>query len=388
MSVDAACQATIVVIDDIASNLLLLESTMRTLGVRQVMAFSDPAAGLAWLQQHDWDLLLLDVDMPRPNGFDILAQLSGRDRARSMIVMVSALTDRASRQRSLALGANDFISKPLDLPELLLRVRNQLQMSQAARQLSQERESLEQTVRERTAQLNASYQSVVRSLLRAAQHKDEETGQHVLRIGESAALIAAALGQAPEWVELIRLAAPMHDVGKIGIPDCILLKPAALTAEERGVMQRHTQIGHAILCDGEKESRLLEMAAQIAFSHHEKWDGTGYPQGLKGEEIPLSARIVALCDVYDALRSPRPYKQPWPAERAQRYVREQAGVHFDPQLVAVLEGIFPLLENTQARLADVDQPLVAVASRPRLPMTKRIRCRSLRLRAHRRWYER
>ncbi len=360
MPIEAIRQATIVVIDDITSNLRLLESTVRALGVRRVLAFSDSSIGLAWLQQHDWDLLLLDVDMPRPNGFDILRELSGRDRARSMIVMVSALTDRTSRHRGLELGANDFISKPLDLPELLLRVRNQLQMSQAARQLRQERESLERKVLKRTAQLNASYQSVVRSLLRAAQHKDEETGQHIRRIGESAALIATALGQAPEWVELIHLAAPMHDVGKIGIPDCILLKPAALTVEERRVMQQHTQIGHAILSDGE-DSPLLEMAAQIALSHHEKWDGTGYPQGLKGEEIPLSARIVALCDVYDALRSPRPYKQPWPAERAQQYVREQAGAHFDPHLVAVLEGIFPLLENTQTRLADAGSELPAPA---------------------------
>jgi putative two-component system response regulator len=171
-------------------------------------------------------------------------------------------------------------------------------------------------------------------------------------------LIAAALGQPAEWVERIRLAAPMHDVGKIGIPDHILLKPGTLTDLERKIMQRHTQIGHAILRDGE-ESPLLEMAAEIALYHHERWDGTGYPHGLKGEQIPLAARVVALCDVYDALRSPRPYKEPWSKERAQAYIREQAGLYFDPTLVEVLNGMFQQIEDMQDSLAD---PLAQTAS--------------------------
>lgn len=361
MLCDAMRQATVVVIDDIAASLRLLEASLRAIGVPHVVAFEDSAVGLAWLQQNSWDLLLLDVDMPQPNGFEILAALEGRDHSCSMVIMVSALSDRDSRHRSLKLGANDFISKPLDLPELLLRVRNQLQLSQAARQLQQERENLERKVRERTEQLNTSYQSVVRSLLRAAQHKDDETGQHILRIGEMSALIAQALGQPAEWVENIRLAASMHDVGKIGVPDQILLKPGRLTDEERAIVQRHAQIGHAILRDGE-DSPLLEMAAEIALSHHEKWDGTGYPHGLEGEAIPLSARIVALCDVYDALRSPRPYKQPWTAERAQHFIREQSGVHFDPRLAALAENLFAQLEEILHSLHDASAALPMVAS--------------------------
>lgn len=361
MLCDAMRQATVVVIDDIAASLRLLEASLRAIGVPRVVAFEDSATGLAWLQQNSWDLLLLDVDMPQPNGFEILAALQGRDHSCSMVIMVSALSDRDSRHRSLKLGANDFISKPLDLPELLLRVRNQLQLSQAARQLQQERENLERKVRERTEQLNTSYQSVVRSLLRAAQHKDDETGQHILRIGEMSALIAHALGQPAEWVENIRLAASMHDVGKIGVPDQILLKPGRLTDEERAIVQRHAQIGHAILRDGE-DSPLLEMAAEIALSHHEKWDGTGYPHGLEGEAIPLSARIVALCDVYDALRSPRPYKQPWTAERAQHFIREQSGVHFDPRLAALAENLFAQLEEILHSLHDASAALPMVAS--------------------------
>ena len=353
---DQLRQSTVVVIDDVSASLRLLESSVRAIGVRQVIAFSDSSAGLTWLQQHDWDLLLLDVDMPAPDGFDILRELGERDHSR-MVIMVSALSDRDSRCSCLTLGANDFIDKPLDLPELLLRVRNQLQLSWAGKQLEIERETLEHKVAERTEQLNTSYQSVIRSLSRAAQYRDDETGQHIIRIGESAAMIATALGQAPEWVERIRLAAPMHDAGKIGIPDQILLKPGRLTDPEREIMQRHTRIGHAILRDGE-ESPLLEMAAEIAMYHHERWDGTGYPKGLKGEEIPLAARIVALCDVYDALRSPRPYKQAWPLEKAQAYVVEQAGLHFDPCLVEVAKGIFQQIEEMQHRLSD---PLVQLA---------------------------
>jgi putative two-component system response regulator len=351
MLTEAMRFAKVVVIDDVAANLRLLESSLRALGLSQVKAFSDSAAGLAWLQQNPWDLLLLDLDMPQPDGFEILRQLSERDRSRSTVIVVTALSDADNRRRGLAMGANDYISKPLDLPELLMRVHSCLQLSRASQLLNQERASLEQKVQQRTEQLSASFQSLVRSLSRAAEYKDDETGSHIMRIGASAALIASALGQDPEWVELLRLAAPMHDVGKIGIPDYVLLKPGAFTAEERAIMNRHAQIGFDILHD-EAHSPLLELAAEVALYHHEKWDGSGYPAGLKGEAIPLAARIVALCDVYDALRSTRPYKQAWSAERAQQLIRTEAGRHFDPQLVQVIEGLFEQIEDLQNRFSD------------------------------------
>jgi len=351
MLTEAMRFAKVVVIDDVAANLRLLESSLRALGLSQVKAFSDSAAGLAWLQQNPWDLLLLDLDMPQPDGFEILRQLSERDRSCSTVIVVTALSDADNRRRGLAMGANDYISKPLDLPELLMRVHSCLQLSRASQLLKQERASLEQKVQQRTEQLSASFQSLVRSLSRAAEYKDDETGSHIMRIGASAALIASALGQDPEWVELLRLAAPMHDVGKIGIPDNILLKPGAFTAEERAIMNRHAQIGFDILHD-EAHSPLLELAAEVALYHHEKWDGSGYPAGLRGEAIPLAARIVALCDVYDALRSTRPYKQAWPAERAQQLIRTEAGRHFDPQLVQVIEGLFEQIEDLQNRFSD------------------------------------
>ena len=283
-------QARVVVIDDVQANLRLLESSLRTMGLGQVHGFSDSALGLEWLQQNPWDLLLLDLDMPAPDGFAILQTLSERDRTAQQVILVTALGDAASRRRGLDLGGNDYLTKPVDLPELLLRVRNCLQLSYAHRQLEQERAALEERVQERTARLRDSYQAVIRALARAAGYKDNETGNHIMRIGETAALMARQIGAPETWGELLRLAAPMHDVGKIGIPDHILLKPGKLTPEEFDIMKQHARIGHAILADSGRSS-LLELAAEIALNHHEKWDGSGYPKGLRGEDIPLEGRM-------------------------------------------------------------------------------------------------
>lgn len=344
-------RATVVVIDDVVANLRLLESSLRTMGLGQVRGFSNSAEGLNWLQEHSWDLLLLDLDMPAPDGFAILEALRDRDRSAQQIILVTALGDAVSRRRGLDLGGNDYLTKPVDLPELLLRVRNCLELSFAHRLLQQERETLEIRVQERTARLRDSYQAVIRALARAADYKDNETGNHIMRIGETAALIAREVGAPATWVELMRLAAPMHDVGKIGIPDEILLKPGKLTEEEFEIMKQHSRIGYDILADSGRSS-LLELAAEIALNHHEKWDGSGYPAGLKGEEIPASARIVALCDVYDALRSSRPYKQGWSAEKTQAYILEQSGKHFDPAGVEIMAGLFDEIEAVRASLQD------------------------------------
>ena len=344
-------QARVVVIDDVQANLRLLESSLRTMGLGQVHGFSDSALGLEWLQQNPWDLLLLDLDMPAPDGFAILEALRDRDRTAQQVILVTALGDAASRRRGLDLGGNDYVTKPVDLPELLLRVRNCLEFGHTHRMLLQERDMLEERVQERTVRLRDSYRSVIRALARAADYKDNETGRHIMRIGETAALIAQGLGAPPTWVELLRLAAPMHDVGKIGIADQILLKPGKLTEDEYRAMQEHARIGNQILSDSGRSS-LLELAAEIALNHHEKWDGSGYPAGLQGEQIPLSARIVALCDVYDALRSERPYKPAWPVERAQALILEQSGKHFDPTVVEVMASLFDEIELVRASLSD------------------------------------
>ncbi|MDF3172117.1 response regulator [Pseudomonas sp. ER28] len=347
-------QSRVVIVDDVVANSRLLESSLKAFGIRNTISFSDSMAALEWLQYNPWDLLLLDLDMPAPNGFDILRALSDRDRSSNPIIIITALNDSVSRRTGLELGANDYLSKPVDLSEVILRVSSNLQLSQASLALQEINRTLEQRVRERTAQLTQSYGAVVRTLSRAAAHRDNDTGNHILRIGESAALIAEAYGMGADWVELIRQAAPMHDVGKIGIADHILLKPGPLSEEERRVMQQHPAIGHSILTD-RHASELTALAAEISLTHHEKWDGSGYPNGLSGEQIPLSGRIVAICDVYDALRTPRPYKEPWPIEKAQAYIREQAGKHFDPDLVALVEGIYEKIETCQHDLSDCPQ---------------------------------
>lgn len=345
---DIEASSTVVLVDDVAANLRLLESSLKAFGLPNIVSFSDAGAALAWARSNDWHLMLLDLDMPYLNGFDLLRELNARDRAASPIVIVTALNDVESRRRALELGCSDYLSKPIDLPEVVMRVRNGLRLSQTHRRLHRLNVELEAKVEARTAELRESYEAVIRALERAASYRDNETGGHITRIGDSAALVAQGLKQPPEWCELLRMAAPMHDVGKIGIPDHILLKPGALTPDERVQMNTHALIGRQILED-EQGNALTCLAAEIAYGHHEKWDGSGYPLGLKGEEIPLSARIVALCDVYDALRMARPYKQPWSAERAQAFILEQSGSHFDPAVVAVAASLFECFEDRLVR---------------------------------------
>ncbi|AMZ71212.1 MULTISPECIES: HD-GYP domain-containing protein [Pseudomonas] len=342
-------QSRIVIIDDVATNLRLLDSCLRAVGLQNITTFSDSAKGLDWLLANAWDLLLLDLDMPAPDGFEILDRLNTRDRTESPVIIVTALSDQQNRRKGLERGANDFISKPIDLPEVLLRVRNCLELAQAAKLLRDVNAELERKVELRTAQLASSYKAISSSLSRAASYRDDDTGQHIVRIGESAALLAKAIGMPAQWCDLMRMAAPMHDVGKIGIVDAILQKPGALTPQERAIMQEHARIGYEILRDPEG-SPLTDLAAEIALSHHERWDGTGYPKGLRGKEIPLSARIVSICDVYDAIRMPRAYKQAWDVECSRRFITDQAGTQFDPFLVDVFCNLFD--EIDRLRLPD------------------------------------
>lgn len=342
-------ESRIVIIDDVPTNLRLLDSCLRAVGLRNIMTFSDSVQGLDWLLSNAWDLVLLDLDMPAPDGFEILDRLNKRDRTESPVIIVTALNDQQNRRKGLEKGANDFISKPIDLPEVLLRVRNCLELAQAAKQLRDVNVELERKVELRTAQLASSYKAISSSLSRAASYRDDDTGHHIVRIGESAALLAKTIGMPSQWCDLMKMAAPMHDIGKIGIEDAILQKPGALTPQEREIMQEHARIGYEILHDPDG-SPLTDLAAEIALAHHERWDGTGYPKGLRGKEIPLSARIVSICDVYDAIRMPRAYKQAWDAERSRRYITDQAGTQFDPSLVDVFCNLFD--EIDRLRLPD------------------------------------
>ena len=343
--------AAVVLVDDTPANLRLLESSMKAFGLGNLRAFSDSAEALDWLQRMPWDLLLLDLDMPAPNGFDILESLSQRNRYVAPIIIVSALSRPEDRYKGLSLGANDYICKPLDLPEMLLRIRNNLELAMANSALQTQHDQLEEAVQVRTSQLRSSYQSIISMLCRAAGYKENETGGHVLHTGEYAAIMARAIGLSEAQCRDLQLAMPMHDIGKIGISDAILQKPGSFTAEERDIMKYHTRIGFHILND-RAATPLTRLTAEIALCHHEHWDGNGYPQGLEGDEIPLSGRIAAICDVYDALRSARPYKTAWSAEDTLAFFRSRSGTHFDPELVCAFERVFDQLEAIQGSLAD------------------------------------
>ncbi len=279
------------------------------------------------------DLVLLDLMMPHLDGYEVMRRLAPLTPAGTHlpVIVLTADTNPDTRRRALASGATDFLTKPFDVVEVALRVRNLLQVRKLA-------QSLEGQVRERTRDLEAARVEVVERLAAAAEYRDDDTGQHTRRVGDLAARIAAALGRPADEVETLRLAAPLHDVGKIGVPDSILMKPGRLTPDEFAVMKTHAAIGGRILAGA--RFPLLLTAEAVARTHHERWDGTGYPAGLAGEAIPLAGRVVAVADVYDALTHARPYKAAWSPADAADEIRRQAGTQFDPAVVAAfLRGV-------------------------------------------------
>lgn len=346
------CQANVLLLESAPGSLDNERAALGAAGLKNARALPDPANGLAWLLENTWDLLLLDLDMARPGGFEVLRLLRKYLPENQPIIAVSSRVDVDSRHRALDLGVSDYLSKPVDTREMLLRLRNHLGLWFARIELDNERRLLEQQVEERSREVERTTEMVIRCLVRITEYRDNQNGHHMIRIGESAALLARAYGCREPWVEQLRVAATMHDVGMVGIPDRILLKPGPLDEEETRVMRQHAELGHRFLSDS-ANNPLLQLAAEIALSHHERWDGSGYPQGLAGDAIPLSARIVALCDVYDALRARRPFKQAWTAKEAQLYIREQAGHYFDPELVGLMDRqMFANFENLRLTWSD------------------------------------
>jgi putative two-component system response regulator len=340
----AVKQCTILIVDDEPANLKLLERMLGMDGYHNIVATNDPRQTRALYQQHQCDLVLLDIRMPHMNGFEVLAELKQLPGDPPLVVVLTAQVSHEYRLRALTEGARDFIGKPFDRAELLARVANMLEMHLLQKQVREHNQLLEQKVRERTAELYDTRLEIVRRLGRAAEFRDNETGMHIIRMSKISALIGQGSGLDTEPCEMLLNASPMHDIGKIGIPDHVLLKPGKLDPDEWKIMQTHTRIGADILSG--HESDLLEMARVIALTHHEKWDGSGYPQGLVGEDIPLPGRIVALADVFDALTSVRPYKQAWNIDAAVQFIRDNSGSHFDPGLVEVfiqnLDGIIQI----------------------------------------------
>ncbi len=335
-------QLRILAVDDEDSNLLLLRRILEHDGYTQIAVTTDPSRVPGMFVAQQPDLVLLDLHMPGIDGFELmerLAPLTAEGSAVPLLVLTADATDETKR-RALAAGARDFLTKPLDQIELLLRVRNLLQVKQLQDRLRQHNARLEYEVAERTRDLDHARLEMLQRLALAAEYRDDQTQEHAWRIGRICALIGLGLDIPDVDVELVARAAPLHDLGKIGIPDAILLKPGRLTDEEFAVIKTHTTIGGGILAGS--RSPVLRLAERIAITHHERWDGRGYPTGLRGADIPLVARIVSVADVFDALTHERPYKGAWPVADAVGEIRVQAGRQFDPAVVEV----FATLDHT------------------------------------------
>lgn len=335
--------ARVLVVDDEESNIRLLLRLLARAGFTDARGTTDPSEVAALVAEAEPDVMLLDVHMPGRSGFAVLEELApytrngSRPRGPLPVLMLTGDASNEAKRRALALGAKDFVAKPFDAQEVVLRIRNLLETRRLYCELRAQNAVLELKVHERTRDLEEAQIEVLQRLAAAGEFRDDDTGQHTQRVGEAAARIAEALGLPAGQVELLRRTAPLHDVGKIGIPDSILLKPGRLTPEEVAVMQTHTTVGAAMLAGG--RTPLVQMAERIARSHHERWDGTGYPDRLSGSSIPLEARLVAVADVFDALTSDRPYRRAWELARVIAHMQEGAGTHFDPSVVeAFLRG--------------------------------------------------
>lgn len=347
---------TILVLDDEPHNVLLLRELLRKQG-HKVVGTSSPIEALQ-IVDRTFDLVLSDVMMPEMNGFQFVEQLRSNPETEDIpVIIVTTLSDKPDRLRAVQSGANDFITKPVDAFELEVRTASMLRQKRQQDEIKLFQQDLAGMVEERTSdlqrtlnQLHTSHIESILHLAAAAEYKDEDTSTHIKRMSRYSALIAKSLGQDDHYVDLILRASPMHDVGKIGIPDDILLKPGPLTAQEWETMKTHTTIGGKILGAGSSEYMLI--GTSIALTHHEKWNGTGYPAGLSGENIPLCGLICAVADVFDALTSKRPYKDAFPEDKALSILREGRGVHFSPRVLDAFLDNLDAVRDIRAKYCD------------------------------------
>ncbi|MFO1424077.1 MAG: two-component system response regulator [Candidatus Competibacteraceae bacterium] len=354
--------ATVLVVDDVPGNLMVLGELLRDAGYRVKAATSGRAALGYATQQPRPDLILLDVMMPEMDGYEVLEHLHADPATRSIpVIFLTALSDARDEEQGLALGAADYITKPFNPALVLARVRTQLVAKRARDWLADQNTLLEAEVARRMAENDLIQRVTIRALAHLAETRDPETGNHILRTQSYVQRLAIRLQAHPRfaatlndhYIELLTRSAPLHDIGKVGIPDQILLKPGKLTADEWAIMQTHAQIGTEAIERAEQDidthPEFLSLAKEITHWHHEKWDGSGYPDGLAGDAIPLSARLMALADVFDALISPRVYKAPLSFEAARDIIAAGRGTHFDPDM-------------TDTFLANFDE-FVAIATR-------------------------
>jgi putative two-component system response regulator len=367
--------AKVMIVDDEPVNVMVVQKHLKLAGYRHFVTSTDPRPVMEMIAREMPDVILLDVMMPAVSGLEILRK--SREDARLThipAIVLTAADNEQTRMEALDLGATDFLSKPVNAAELVVRVRNALFVKAHHDHLKNYSRELELQVRRRTAELAASRLELIHCLARAAEYRDTETGRHVVRVGRYAEIIARKLGLDEQTVELIGHAAPLHDMGKVGIPDAILLKPDKLGPHEFEIMQKHAMYGmktfepmshddlrtfksHTFL--GEmimdvESSPIITMAAKIALTHHEKWDGSGYPLGLVGEDIPLAGRITAVADVFDALSCKRPYKPAFPLEKCLGIIREGSGTHFDPQVIEAFLACSDEVLEVRTSLAEID----------------------------------
>ncbi|MBV9471058.1 MAG: response regulator [Abitibacteriaceae bacterium] len=345
--------ALILIVDDQEPNVLLLEGFLEGANYTNIKATTDPREVIPLYQALQPDLILLDLHMSPLDGFDVMEQLQEQvpfGTYLPILVLTADITLEA-KKRALSSGARDFLTKPFDHAEVLLRIHNLLETRFLHLAMQSQNDILEEKVHERTLELRQAHATVLQRneelkqaeletlerLAIAVEYRDDITGRHTQRVGQTAGLLAMALGLPPEQVGLIQRAAPLHDIGKIGIPDAVLLKAGKLQPEEFEIIKTHTTIGAKILSGS--RSTLLQLAEEIALSHHERWEGSGYPRGLSGEAIPLSGRIVTVADVFDALTHERPYKKAWSIEDAVAEIERQSGQQFDPHVVNVFKTL-------------------------------------------------
>jgi putative two-component system response regulator len=329
----------VLAVDDSDLNLSVYRSALAHIDDMTVMPFTDPQLALDWARDGVADLVLVDYHMPTIDGLEFLRRFRLLSHAAdALVVMITADAERDVRHRALSSGVNDFLNKPIDPVEFKARVQNLLELANRRKKMADRAEWLRSEVERATEAIASREIETILRLTRAAEFRDDITGMHVIRVGHICATLARALGMPEEECQKYLLAAPMHDIGKVATPDGILLKPGPLSSDEFEVMKLHTIAGYEILKDSASE--MLQLAAEIALTHHERFDGNGYPRGLKRSEIPLSGRLCSIADVFDALTSPRPYKEAWTIEAAVENIDASRGSHFDPEVVDLFHSCF------------------------------------------------
>jgi two-component system, response regulator RpfG len=339
------------IVDDQSTSRTILTHVVKNINSKiKVVEKNNPEQALEWATQHTADLVFVDYVMPEMNGIEFVRLLKTLPQYESVpVIMITIKKDADTRYAALDAGVADFLSKPVDIYECTARSKNLLTMHQQHIALQNRSNLFENLVKAATAEIKSREKETIMRLARAGEHKDYDTAMHLQRMSLYSRAIAETIGLSDEEAEIIELAAPLHDIGKIGIPDSILLKKGNLDDQELKLMRKHPIIGYEILQDS--PSKYLQKGSEIALAHHERFDGSGYPYALKGTDIPLSARIVAIADVFDALTSVRPYKEAWSIDKALEYVREESGRHFDPALVKVMLTMRSQLEKIQSEHA-------------------------------------